>query len=114
MLADIAVRPDRDIDFLAVGRCRQIACPVVIGRLCVEPRQHLTLARNLRVACLIGKDHQRIGIGDEQPVADQNHTERRVQPGDKRRFQFRFAVAIRIAQQRDAVRRWHTSACLAH
>ena len=52
---------------------------------------------------LVGKAHDRVGIGDIELVADQRHAERRVQAFEEDASGLGDAVAVGVAQQRDAV-----------
>ncbi len=62
----------------------------------------------------VGELHDRIGVGDVQIVADERHAERRIETGEKRTLELRDAIAVRIAQQRDAIGRRHGRAGLGH
>ena len=69
---------------------------------------------DLQVAWLIGKRHQRVGVGDVERVADQRHAIGRIETGEKRRLRFGAAIAIGVAQQGDAIGRWIARASLRH
>ncbi len=58
---------------------------------------------DLRLACLVRKTHDGVGVGHIQTAADERHAERGVQSFEESRPCFRDAVAVRVAQQRDAV-----------
>ena len=73
-----------------------------------EPRR----GRYGRLTKLERHGDERIGIGDEQLLADQRHSERRAQPADQGRADLRHAVAIGIAKQGDSVRARHRGAGL--
>ena len=62
----------------------------------------------------IGHAHQRIGVADVQLPVKQRHAERRVEPGHEDRAELGAAVAIGIAQQRDAIGRRHAGTRAAH
>ena len=53
----------------------------------------------------VGEGDHAIGVADVERVAQQRHAERLVQPFQEHLPDFGDAVAIRVAQQRDAVRR---------
>ena len=69
---------------------------------------------DLGVAGMIGEFHDRIGVGDIEVVADQRHAERRVQPFEKDGPGFGDAVAVGVAQQRDAIGARRIGAGAAH
>ena len=52
----------------------------------------------------IGEAHDRVGIGDVEVVADKRHAERRVEVFEENGSRFRNAIAVGVAQERDAVR----------
>ena len=53
----------------------------------------------------VGEGDHAVGVADIERVAQQRHAERLVQPLQENLARFGHAVAIRVAQQRDAVRR---------
>ena len=59
---------------------------------------------------VIGEFHDRIGIGDVEILADQHHAERRIQPAEEDAARLGDAVAVGVAQQRDAVGARHPGA----
>jgi hypothetical protein len=56
-----------------------------------------------QLAGRVGEAHDRIGVGDEKLASHERHAERRVQPREEYRACLRDAVAVSVAQQRDAV-----------
>ena len=60
-------------------------------------------ARDLGVAGVIGELEDRVGIRDIEILTDQHHAERRIQPADEDASGLGDAVAVAVAQQRDAV-----------
>ena len=83
---------------------------MMIARRAGQRCERLRRRRDLRVAVLVRHPHQRVGIGDVQPVADQRHAEGREQVRDQHGLRFRDAVAVLVAQQRDAVGARHVGA----
>jgi len=52
----------------------------------------------------VGEGDHAIGVADIEGIAEQRHAERLAQPLQERFLRFGYAVAIGVAQQRDAVR----------
>ena len=79
---DVAVRADRGVELLAIAAREQRLGPVVIasGRQVGDLRP---LRRDSRRTCDVGKAQHRIGIGNIEIVADESHTERRIQALDE-------------------------------
>ena len=68
-------------------------------------RQHGAGRGDLCIACRVGIPNDRIGIGDIEVVADQDHAEGRVEVIEEDALRLGLAVAIGVAQQRYAVAR---------
>ncbi len=66
-------------------------------------RQGLPRLGDLGIALMIRIPDDRIGVRDVEIVADQRHPERRMKMVEEHTLHLRLAVAIRVAQQRDAV-----------
>ena len=99
-LGDIAERADPDIELLAVGARQQAPRPMPAGLEGDElpPRRgDAVRARH------IGEGHHAVGVADIERVAQQRHAERLVQSLHENLALFGDAVAIGVAQQRDAV-----------
>src|SRR5207302_1178833 len=65
------------------------------------------LASRRRDACgarRVGEGNHAIGVADIERVAQQRHAERLIEPGEEDLPGFGHAVAVGVAQQRDAVR----------
>ena len=61
----------------------------------------------------VGNAHDRVGVGDVERVADERHAERRVAVLSRNgRLHLGDAVAVGVAQQRDAIRARHRAAGL--
>jgi hypothetical protein len=103
----------RHVELAAVAARDQVLRPVV-----VDPRgqvgHFLRGAGDARVAGLVGKPHDRIGVGDVEKTADERHAERRVEAFEECSARFGNSVAVGIAQQRDAIRARHRRAGLLH
>ncbi len=112
--ADVAVGAHRDIQLAAVRTCNDVFRPVVIDRPARQVEQFCRCRGNAGLAGLIGKADHGIRIGDIKIIADQRHAKRRVQVRKEHRADFCLAIAIRIAQQRDAIGRRHAATGPAH
>ena len=99
-LGDVAERADAGIELLAVGACEQAARPVAARLEGGEP-----LARRGDAVGIgdIGKGHHAVGVADIEGVADQRHAERLAEVLHEGAAHFGDAVAVLVAQQRDAV-----------
>ncbi|CAN6484249.1 unnamed protein product [Victoria cruziana] len=103
VLGDIAVGADADVQLAAIGTGDQALGPVMVaragrqlghlGRRAFEPRQ----------LGVVGPAQQRIGVGDVEVLADQGHAQWRVEAFGEDEALVGNAVAIGVAQQRDAV-----------
>ncbi|MNE37777.1 hypothetical protein D3C80_1316450 [compost metagenome] len=62
----------------------------------------------------VGEAHHGIGVGDVQPVADQRHAERRVEPGKEFHAPLGHTIAVAVSQQGDAIGAWHRGASPRH
>ena len=67
-----------------------------------------------RVAGRVGEAQHGVGVGHVEVVAHQRHAEGRVQPFQQHRAQVGHAVAVGVAQQRDAVGAGHAGAGALH
>ena len=100
-LGDIAERADADEEFRAVRARQQAARPMAAG---LEIHELAPRRGDARRARRIGEGDDAIGIADIESVAQQRHAEGLVQPFQEHFPDFGHAIAIRVAQQRDAVR----------
>ena len=114
VLAEIAVGAHADIEVLAVGACDDVLDPMEIDGTGRQVGDLLAGRGDRGGAVLIGKAHDRIRVGHVEILADQSHADRRVEAGEKRRLRLGLAVAVRIAQQRDAVGARNRGAGPAH
>ena len=78
---------------------------MVVDGAAGKRRQHGAGRGDLRIARRVGIANDRIGIGDIEVVADQGHTEGRVEVIEEDALRLRLAVAVSVAQQRYAVAR---------
>jgi hypothetical protein len=78
---------------------------MVVDRSAGQRRQRRAGRGDPGVARRVGISHDGVGIGDVEVVADQRHTERRVQMIEKDAADFGYAIAVAVTQQRDAVAR---------
>ncbi len=101
IVADIAERADASVELQPVGARQQAPGPMAAG---LERGQFLARRGDLVRARHIGEDHHAIGVADVEFVAQQRHAEGLVQPLHEHLLDFGDAIAIRVAQQRDAVR----------
>ncbi len=69
----------------------------------LECGQSLPWRGNAARACRVGKGNQAIGVADVECIVQHRHAERLVQPLQEHLLDFGHPVAIRVAQQRDAV-----------
>ncbi|MCY1503720.1 hypothetical protein D9M68_378580 [compost metagenome] len=102
VFADVGIGADRDVKLGPVRAGDDVLRPVVVAA-CRQVDDLVRGRRNLGRALLIGKGHDRIGIGNVELAVEQCHAERRIEPGDEGRFRFRHAVTVRVAQQRYAI-----------
>ena len=107
---DVRRRSDADEQRLAVGCRDQRARPVIAAA--VQLDDQFGLSGNLRRAVGVGDADQRIGVGNVKLAAHQRHAGRRVEPGHEDVAFLGDAVAVRVTEQRDAVRRGHAGAGL--
>ena len=103
VLAHIAVRADRHVEARAIAAGNDVLGPVMVDRARGQVDDLYAGRGDLRIARLVGKAHDRIGVGDIEFVADERHAEGRIQSGQKHGSRVRDAVAVGVAQQRDAV-----------
>src|SRR3954454_8112290 len=68
-----------------------------------QRRQHRARRGDLGITFGVGISDDRIGVGDIEIVADQRDAERRVEMVEEDALRVRDAVAVAVAQQRDAV-----------
>ena len=106
VLADIAVGADGHIELRTVGVGDDVLGPVMVDRAGRKIDDLLAFLRDARLAVTIGEAQHGIGVGDIERIAGQGHAERRVQAGDEDVALIGDAVAIGVAQQHDAIRRW--------
>ena len=99
-LADIGLRADRDIELGLVRADQQVARPVAVGLVGREP---LARRGDLGLAGLVGEGEDPVGIADVERRADQRHAEGLVEASEEGLADLGDAVAVRVAQQRDAV-----------
>ncbi|PAV92579.1 hypothetical protein WR25_24971 [Diploscapter pachys] len=78
----------------------------------VQLDDQLGLGGDLRRAVGIRHTDERVGVGDVELAIEQGHAGRRVQPGHEDMAFLGNAIAVRIAQQRDAIGRGHARARL--
>ncbi len=99
-LGDVAERADAGIELPAISARQQAARPVPAGLERGQPapgRGDAVGARRIR------EGHHAVGVADIEGVAEQRHAERLVQSLHEDALLLRDAVAINVAQQRDAV-----------
>ena len=82
----------------------------MIDRSTRQRRQHFAGRGDLRLVGLIRIFDDGIGVGNVEIITDQRHAERRIQMVEKDRLHVGDAVAVGIAEQRDAVARSRLSA----
>ena len=80
----------------------------------VELDDRLGLGGDPRLAVGVGHADERVGVADVELAAQQRHAEGRVEPGHEDVALLGDAVAVGVAQQRDAVRRRGAGASAAH
>src|SRR4029077_15183248 len=105
VFGDVAVGADADVKERAAWACHQALGPVVVDGAAGKRRQYGAGRGDLRIARRVGIANDRIGIGDIEVVADQGHTEGRVEVIEEDALRLRLAVAVSVAQQRYAVAR---------
>ena len=106
VLADVAVGADGDVELPAVGARDDVLRPVVVDACRPAGRRCVPGAAAMRsLARAIGKAQQGVGVGDVEVVADQRHAEGRMEPRQEHAARLGHAVAVGVAQQRDAIRR---------
>ena len=100
-LADIAERAHPGEELEPIGARQQAPRPMPAGfELSHLPPWRIDAARARRV----GEGDHAIGVADVERIAQQRHAERLVQALKKHLSSFGHAVAVRVAQQGDAVR----------
>ncbi len=101
IVGDIAERADTRKEFLAVGAGQQAPRPMPAG---LEADELAARRGDAVGARRVGERHHAVGIADIERVTQQRHAERLVQSLHESFARFGDAVAIRVAQQSDAVR----------
>jgi hypothetical protein len=114
VLADIAVGAGGGVELRPVPRGDQILGPVVVERPGGQVGNLLPWAARLRRASFVAERDDRVRIRDVEAVADQRHAEGRIEPFDEGRAELGDAVAVGVAQQRDAVGAFDTGARETH
>ena len=104
VLRDIAVGPDRDVEARSVDARDHVLGPVMIDGTRGQIDDLLARLRDLRGARSVGKAQNRVGAGDVQIVADERHSERRIESLQEHRPRVRDAGTAGVAQQRDSIR----------
>ncbi len=104
VLRDVAVRADRDIQMRAVRARDHVLRPVMVDRAGGQRGDFRGRRGDARFAALVGKTHEGIGVRDVKIAPDQRHAERRAQVLEEGRPCLGAAVAVAVAQQRDAIR----------
>ena len=100
VLGDVAERADAGIELLAVRARQQAPRPMPAG---LERDELASLGGDAVRARDIRKGDHAVGVADIEGVADQRHAERLAQPFHENPASFGDAVAVGVAQQRDAV-----------
>ncbi|MNU93079.1 hypothetical protein D3C71_830110 [compost metagenome] len=113
VLADVAVGADRDVQLAAVGAGDDVLGPVVV-EAGGQRRHHGGRGADRGLALGVGHLHERVGVGDEELVADQRHAVGRCQVRQEHLLHLGQAVAVGVAQQGDAVGAGHAGARAAH
>ena len=103
VVGDVAVRPDGHVQARAVPARDHVLGPVGIDRACGQLDHSLARLVDPRLTFLVRKTQQSIGVGDIKVAAHQRHPERRMQPLDEHGPRLHDAIAVGIAQQRDAI-----------
>jgi hypothetical protein len=101
VVGDVGERSDPGVEFRPVGAREQAPRPVAIG---LEPDQLAPRPGDAACAPRIGESDHAISGADVERVPDERHPERLVQPVEEHVADLGDAVAVLIAQKRDAVR----------
>ena len=88
--------------------------PVMIDLAARKPRYSCARCGDAGRAGFIGKAHQRIGVGDVEVIANQRHAERRIEALQENLPHLGRAIAVCIAQQRDAIGAGYRGASAFH
>ena len=99
----VAVGAHGDKKFAAIRAGDNVFRPVVIDGAAGQINDLDRRGADAGLSGLVRDLHQRIGIGNVQVAAHQRHAKRRIQVLQENRAGFGLAVAVHIAQQRDAV-----------
>ena len=113
VLADVAVGADRYVKLGTVAIGDDVFGPVVVdaGRQLGHQRWR---RGDLGLAFDVRHLHQRIGVGNEELVADQHHAERRGKVLQEHFLDFSHTIVVGVAQQRNAVGARGTGAGALH
>ena len=103
VLGHIAVGAHGGVELAAVEAGDQRLGPVVVQRTARQVGQLAATGGNAQIALVVGVLPNRIGVRHVQEVAHQRHTEGRVQLVEEHCARLGFAIAVEVAQQRDAV-----------
>ena len=100
VFGDVAQRADADVEALAVAAGQQAARPVPAG---LEAGEAAPRRGDARRARRVGEGQHAVGVADVEGVAEQRHAEGLVEVLEQGVALLGHAVAVGIAQQRDAV-----------
>ena len=88
----------------AVAAGDDVLRPVMVDGTCRQVGDLHAWRVDLGLPLRIGEAHDRVGIGDVEVVADERHAERRIEVFEENGSRFRNAIAVGVAQKRNAVR----------
>ncbi|SOZ09699.1 protein of unknown function (plasmid) [Cupriavidus taiwanensis] len=103
VFAHVAVRAHGHVKLAAIAAGDQALGPVMVERPAGQVDHLLRRGADFGLAVLVREAQQRVGGGHIEVIADQRHAERRIHVLQEHRALVGNAVAVAVAQQRDAV-----------
>ena len=98
VFGDVAVRSDGHVKARTVGVGDDVFRPVVIDRTGWKIGDFDHGCRDTRVARMIFELHESVGVGDIERVADESHSERRIESLEKNMSGFGGAIGFDATQ----------------